>query len=269
MNFIPVTTLDLFTASLLVLINGVLSYRLRLGIEKRLITAAIRMLVQLSLLGLVLKYLFATVSPMWTALAAAAMVAFAGREIRARQSRRLAGWWAYGLGTSSMLIAATLVTIIALTVQVQPSPWYHPRYAIPLLGMVLGNTMTGLSIALDTLNVSVVRDRSAIEARLALGATAFEAFGADLRQSMRSGLIPIVNAMSASGLVILPGMMTGQILAGIDPAQAIKYQILIMFLIAGATGIGVLLGVFASAWRLTDKRQRLRLDRLSPTEAAW
>ena len=79
---------------------------------------------------------------------------------------------------------------------------------------------------------------------------------------MRNGLIPIVNAMSAAGVVYLPGMMTGQILSGVEPIEAIKYQILVMFLIAGGTGVGVVLAVHAGAARLSDARHRLRLDRL-------
>jgi putative ABC transport system permease protein len=75
--------------------------------------------------------------------------------------------------------------------------------------------------------------------------------------------MPIINAMAATGVVALPGMMTGQILAGVEPTQAVKYQLLIMFLIAGATGFGVLLAVLGGVWRLTDERHRLRLDRLA------
>ncbi len=83
-------------------------------------------------------------------------------------------------------------------------------------------------------------------------------------KALRNGLMPIINAMSAAGLIALPGMMTGQILAGADPVEAVKYQILIMFLIAGGTGIAVLLTVAAGVRRLTDSRHRLRLDRLRP-----
>jgi putative ABC transport system permease protein len=81
---------------------------------------------------------------------------------------------------------------------------------------------------------------------------------------VRSGLIPTINGMSAAGLVSLPGMMTGQILAGVDPVEAVKYQILIMFLIAGGTGLGLVVAVIAGARRLTNDRDRLRLDRLAP-----
>ena len=87
--------------------------------------------------------------------------------------------------------------------------------------------------------------------------------GHETAGALRTGLMPIVNAMAATGLVALPGMMTGQILSGVDPVEAVKYQTLIMFLIAGGTGFGALTAVLAGAWRITDKRHRLRLDRLA------
>src|SRR5690606_29489244 len=134
------------------------------------VVAAVRMVVQLTLVGLVLEFLFRAVSPWWTALAALVMIAFAGREAVARQSRKLAGLWGYGIGASAMLVAASLVTVLALTTAVRPEPWYDPRYAIPLLGMVLGNTLTGVALGLNTLTVTARRERVAIEAQLVLGA---------------------------------------------------------------------------------------------------
>lgn len=264
MTYIPLSYADVAIASLLVLANGLVSMALDLGLERRLAVASVRMVVQLTLVGLVLTSLFALVSPLWTGLTALAMVLFAGREVMARQERRLAGWWAYGLGATTMLGAAGLVTVLALTTQIRPDPWYDPRYLIPLLGMILGNTMSGISLGLNTLTVAAARERPAIEARLALGGTRWQALGPAMRQSLRSGLMPIVNAMSATGLVSLPGMMTGQILGGVSPQEAVKYQLLIMFLIAGGTGFGVLAAVFGGVWRLTDERHRLRLDRLGP-----
>jgi putative ABC transport system permease protein len=163
-----------------------------------------------------------------------------------------------------MLLAATVVTVFALTTQVRPEPWYHPRYALPLLGMILGNTMTGISLGMHTLTTGLVRERAAVEARLTLGATRQEALLPVTRAALRSALMPIVNGMTAAGVVSLPGMMTGQILAGAAPVEAVKYQLLIMFLIAGGTGLGAVAAVMTTAWRLTDQRHRLRLDRLAP-----
>ena len=264
MTYIPLTSLDLALAAALLVIAAGTSLWLQLGIHLRLAVAALRMVAQLALVGLVLKALFAAVSPWWTGLAAVVMVAFAGREVWARQERRFAGGWTYGIGTAAMLFAAGTVTVLALAGPVRPEPWYHPRWAIPLLGMVLGNTMTGISLGLDTLTTTARRARAAVEARLALGADRWTAFRPMLRDALRSGLIPIINAMAAAGLVSLPGMMTGQILAGADPLDAIKYQILVMFLIAGGTGLGVLAAVLAGARRMSDARHRLRVDRLTP-----
>lgn len=266
MPLIPLSYWDLAVAAILLLINGALSVAMALRLERPLLVAAVRMVVQLTLVGLVLKQLFALQSPWLTLGVALGMVGFAGYEIMGRQDRTLLGGWTYGLGCGAMAFAAALVMVVALTTAVRPDPWYDARYAIPLLGMVLGNTMSGISLALNTLSTAAVRERAAIEARLALGSSRWEALRTQQRQALRTGLMPIVNAMSATGLVSLPGMMTGQILGGVDPAEAVKYQILIMFLIAGSTGLGVLLATFGAVHRLTDARDRLRLDRLGASK---
>lgn len=262
MNFISLTYTDLAIASVLVIANALISLYLGLNLEKRLIIAATRTVIQLTLVGLVLKALFALVSLWLTAFVALVMILFAGYEAMARQKQRFTGFWTYGLGTGSMLAAGMIVTIFALTTQLKPDPWFDPRYAIPLLGMILGNTMTGISLGLNTLTGNAVRERIAIEARLTLGQDIHAAFGGIVRDAVRTGLIPIINSMSAAGVVSLPGMMTGQILGGVPPVEAVKYQILIMFLVAGGTAIGLICAVYSGAWRLTDKRHRLRLDRL-------
>jgi UDP-glucose/iron transport system permease protein len=266
MTYLPLSLWDLALASLLVLFHAGLSLALQLGLGRQIVIAVVRMVIQLALLALVLEELFAHVSPWLTALAAAVMVLFAGREAVVRQGRKFAGPWGYGIGTSAILTAAMLVTIFALTTQVQPEPWYDPRYAITLLGMVLGNTMTGVALGLNTLTATAHRDKGAIEAQLALGAVIWVAMRPTLREAIRSGMLPIVNGMAATGLVAIPGMMTGQILAGAAPADAIRYQLLIMFMIAGGTGLGVFAAVYAGARRLTDPRHRLRLDRLAGAE---
>ena len=259
---------DLAVAALLLLANAGLSLALGLGLARRMLIAAVRMVVQLSLVGLVLTQLFAAASPYWTLMVMLAMGLFAGWEVRARQARRLAGWWGYGLGAATMMLVGTLITLFALTVTLRVEPWYDPRYAVTLLGMILGNAMTGTAVGLNTFNDTLWRERAAVEARLALGASRWRAVSGVLKGAIGNGLIPTINAMAAAGVVFLPGMMTGQILAGVDPGLAIRYQILIMFLIAGGTGLGVLAAVFANAARLTDRRHRLRLDRLAASRDA-
>lgn len=267
-SYISLNYWELAVASVLVLIDASLSIIFRLGIHRSLLSAAIRMSVQLTLVGVALTALFAAVSPLWTGLAALAMVLFAGQEVRQRQERRLSGWWSYGLGTGCMMIASVLVTGFALLTAVRPNPWYDPRYAIPLLGMILGNCMTGISLGLDTLTTSLVSRRTGVEAQLMLGATRWDAAAPVIRSALRSALMPTINSMAAIGLVSLPGMMTGQILGGVPPAEAVKYQILVMFLIAGGTGFGAVAAVLGGVYRLTDSRHRLRLDRLRTSHTA-
>ena len=161
-----------------------------------------------------------------------------------------------------MFVSSFSVTVLALSVVIGPDPWYTPQYAIPLLGMMLGNTMTGVSLALDRLNESVWRQRAVIENRLMLGQTWKQALEDIRRDAMRSGMMPSINAMAAAGIVSLPGMMTGQILAGSPPAVAVKYQILVMLIITVGTGFGALMAVSWGGRRLFDDRERLRLDRL-------
>ena len=255
---------DVAIAAIFLCINGALSVALGLGLAKRLALSAIRMTVQLVLVGFILKMLFDISSPWLTLAVALVMAAIAGREILARQETPLAGFWGYGIGSSTMLFAGGIVTVFALTVQIRPEPWFDPRYALPLFGMILGNIMTGISLGLDTLIGLAKRERAAIEAQLTLGATRWQALQPFTRKALSSGLVPTINAMAATGVVSLPGMMTGQILAGIDPTEAVKYQLMLMFLIAGSTGFGVLSSVMLAVWRVTDDRHRLRLDRLNP-----
>ncbi len=263
MTFITISPVDVAIAASLLLVNGALSLALGLGLVRVMAIATVRMVVQLVLMGLVLKALFDLASPLLTAGTALVMMLFAGREVMARQRRRLTGWWAYGLGTTTMVFAGTLVTIFALTTQIRPEPWYEARIALPILGMILGNAMTGIALGLERLTSGAVDRRPAIEARLALGHTRTEAFGGIVRDAVRAGLIPTINSMSAIGLVFIPGMMTGQILSGVPPMEAVKYQLLVMFLIAGGTAFGVTTAVLIGARRLSDSRHRLRLDRLA------
>ena len=263
MGPLPLSTLDLSLAAALVLLLALLSHRLRLGLERSLLINAVRATVQLTLIGLVLKLLFASSHPALVGGLALVMLALAGREVMARQGRRLRGWWGYGVGTLSMLLSSFTVALLALTVMIGADPWYTPQYAIPLLGMLLGNTMTGIAISLDRLTQTVWSQRAVIEARLALGESWSDAIAEIRIDAMRGGLMPIVNAMAAAGVISLPGMMTGQILAGAPPMEAVKYQLLILFLITAGTGFGTAAALWVGSRRLFDARHRLRLERLS------
>ena len=224
------------------------------------------MTIQLSLVGHVLRLLFDNVALYWVALTALVMLLVAGREALARQKRRLAGWTGFSIGTGSMFVTSFSVIILTLNVIIRqdpPTPWYTPQYAIPLLGMLLGNTMTAVALAMDRLTGALWEGRAVVEQRLLLGQTRSEAVSDIRREAMRLGMIPMINSMAATGVVSLPGMMTGQILAGNSPLEAVMYQILVMFLISASTGFGVALALTLTSRRLFDERHRLRLDRLA------
>jgi len=260
---ISLSTFDLSIAALLVLAMAALSWRMQLGLTGSLLIAAARTVVQLLLIGLVLKTLFEHVDLLWVSGIALIMLLAAGREVMARQQRRFIGWWGFGLGTGAMFVSSFAIAVLALTTIIGTDPWYTPQYAVPLLGMLLGNTMSGIALALDRLTQTAWQQRTIIEQRLMLGATRTEAIAEIRRDAMRSGMMPIINGMAAAGLVSLPGMMTGQILAGSPPLEAVKYQILIMFLISAGTGFGVTAALWLASKRLFDDRHRLRLDQLS------
>ncbi len=254
---------DLAVAASLVLLLGLLSGRWDRRLARSLLVAALRTTVQLLLVGLVLRLVFQRAGLGWVTLIALVMLAAAAREVRARQHRPFRGGWGFGIGALSMFLSSFSVTLFALLAVVGPHPWYQPQYAIPLLGMMLGNTMTGVALGLDRFTQGARERRPAIEARLMLGFEAADAVRELRRDSLRSGLIPIINSMAAAGLISLPGMMTGQILAGSPPVEAVKYQVMIMFLVSSGTGLGVMAAVWVAARRLFDQQQRLRLDRLA------
>ena len=262
MTMISLGPLDLALAALLVLAVGGVSMAMSLGLARQLVIAALRTTVQLLAVGLILRWLFDSASPAWLLLVSVVMLAVAGREVVARQQRAYSGWWGYGAGVVSMFISSFMVTLFALVVIIGYQPWYSPQYAIPLLGMLLGNTMNGIALGLDRLTQTAWQQRQVIEGRLLLGQDWCEAIEDIRRDAIRSGMIPTINGMAIAGLVSLPGMMTGQILSGTPPFEAVKYQILIMFLIAAGTGFGTMVAVWLGARRLFDERSRLRLDRL-------
>lgn len=262
MSVIHLTPWDLALAATTILALAGISLRLQLGLTQTILIAAIRTVLQLGLIGLILKLLFESLHPLWLIPLAMVMLAAAGREVMSRQKRRLPGMQGWLLGTGAMFVSSFLLTIFALTIVIGVEPWYKPQYAIPLLGMMLGNTMTGIAVGMDRLQNAVVDLRPQIEQRLMLGQTAKAAIQPQLKEAARAGMIPMINAMAAAGIVSLPGMMTGQILAGSPPMEAVSYQILIMFIVSAGTGFGTLLALTWLAKSLFDDRQRLRLDRL-------
>ena len=263
MNAVTLSPLDLATAASLVVVDAAISMALGLRLQGRLAWASGRMVVQLLAVGVLLRWVLALHDPWVTLLVVTVMALIAAREISARPERRLKGWGGLAVSAPSVALATVATAGLALTTAIRPQPWWDARYAIPLTGIVLGSVLNAGSLALDTLLEGAASDRAGIEAQLALGSGFAAATRPLLRRAVRRGLLPVVNQMSAAGLITLPGIMTGQIMAGMDPMEAVKYQILLMFLLAGASGLAALSIAVLALRRLTDTRQRLRLDRLT------
>jgi putative ABC transport system permease protein len=259
-SYIPISYGQLALASALILINIVLSFILRLGLEQRLWVASVRMVVQLLLVGYVLEWVFALRNPVWVLLVALAMTIMAGMSAVNRTRRRFGS--IYWNSFVSILAAAFLVTGLSVIGIIQVQPWYNPQYLIPLLGMVLGNALTGTSLALDRFMEDLISYRGQVESLLALGATRWEAAHPTIKEALRTGMIPTINSMMVMGIVSLPGMMTGQILAGASPTDAVRYQIVIIFAITAGTALSTMGVVLLAFQSLFSSKHQLHTERL-------
>ena len=212
-------------------------------------------MVQLFLIGLVLKSVFA-VSEWYAVLGLLTlMTTIAGISAVSRTQRRFRGIYLdsiVAIWSSSWVVAGYALLVIFSDVE----PWYKPQYAIPLTGMILGNSLNGISLGLNRLSEQLALERDRVEALLALGATRWEAARGSVRDAIRTGMTPVINSMMVVGSVNLPGMMTGQLLSGVDPSQAVRYQIVIMFLIAAATALGTVCVVLLSYRRLFNSNHQ-------------
>ncbi len=257
---LAISLTNLAIASSLLLIVGALSLALQLRLGNRLAIASLRTVLQLGLLGLVLKWVFAA-QEWWIVVAlVASMMLNASYAAVRRTSRRYKGVWLSGLGAVTLSTVFTTFVIISFVVPVRP--WYEARYLIPLVGMILGNALTGLSLCLDRLMTDLDQKRAEVECWLSLGATAWEACRPHIREALRTGMIPILNSMTVVGIVSIPGMMTGQLLAGAPPEQAIRYQIVVMFMIAAATSLSAVIITMLSFRRLVTARHQLASHRI-------
>jgi putative ABC transport system permease protein len=162
----------------------------------------------------------------------------------------------------SMLLSYLTVSVLVTSVVLQARPWWNPVYFIPLSGMVVGNSMTAMAVALDRLFSSLRARRNEVEMMLSLGADYREASSDITREAVRAGMIPSITSMMGVGLVFIPGMMTGQILSGTDPMLAIRYQIVVMLMLVGSTAIGSTLTVLLVRRRCFGKGQQLLLPPL-------
>lgn len=261
-------TVDLGIGAVLLLAAAGLSLALRMGVHRALLWSAARMALQLVCVGYVLRFVFLSGAPLLTAGVVLIMVASAAWEVGARQGRRDG----YGANLLALVLSAGGISLIAVLGVAGPGALSDPQAVIPIFGIILGTAMNSAALTLHALGVQVTQGQAAIEAQLALGRPLAEALRPAARAAIASGTIPILNQMAGAGLITLPGIMSGQILAGADPMRAALSQIFLMSLLAAASVICVALSIYLFRRRISDDRQRLRLDAIAPSggeRAGW
>ena len=234
-SIIDLSLWDLVTVYSLLLMSIGLAHLLKAGQSKDLFWSGLRMFVQLLVVGYVLHLIFALETPLPVLLILIVMIGFAVQTIGARVKIKMPHF--YRVVGTAILFGCGGMTFFFCSLVIGLEPWYDPRYLIPLAGMIIGNSMTGASLAVERLAAEFRERRDEIETGLCLGGSIQSVSETAVSSAFRAALIPSVNAMAAMGLVFLPGMMTGQILSGTEPLIAVKYQIAIMCVITGSVSL--------------------------------
>lgn len=248
---IPISNLQLSFTVLLVLIAGGVSFRLHLGLEKPLLFGTVRTFIQLTLVGYALTYIF-KYNNFWLVLTIITLMTFLAAKTAVKRTANVPNY-PIMLAFLSLLASTYLVGSIVTILIISPTPWYSSRIVIPIFGMILGNSMNGIALSLDRLYSEARADANEIEALLTFGATPWEAIRPAVKEALRAGMLPTINSLMVVGIVSLPGMMTGQILSGTNPQEAVRYQIVVMLMIAAAVAIGCLMLVGLSYKKLFNE----------------
>ena len=234
----------------LVIIALMISYRQKLGMERDMIIGSVRAVVQLTVVGFILKFVFNMDNTPLTSIILCLMV-YNAAAVAAKRGAGITHAKRISFGAILVGLIITLGCLLAFQ-----AISFKPSEVIPVSGMVVGNSMVALGLLYRNLVSSFKDRREEVEVKLCLGATPREASRILIRESIRTAMIPTIDSMKTLGIVQLPGMMTGLILAGTPPELAIKYQIMVMFMLTGAVTIS---GFVASFWAyrsfFTDRAQ--------------
>ncbi|MBS4460681.1 ABC transporter permease [Lactococcus petauri] len=240
MNNINVSNLSLFLALMLVLIAIFISSKERLGLSRDIIVSSVRTIIQLIFVGFVLKYVFQVDNAILTCIITLLIIVNASIQANKRNPNRhkqfIHSFVAIFLSTSITLLILILSGVIK----------FIPSQVIPISGMIASNSMVAIGLCYNNMNIQFIDQRQQVLEKLALGASIKRASLSILQQSIRTGIQPTIDSAKTVGLVSLPGMMSGLIFAGVDPVHAIKYQIMVMFMLLSATSIGTVIAGYFS-----------------------
>lgn len=255
---VPINNWQLALTVVLLALAGGVSSALRLGLLRSLAWGAVRTFVQLTVIGYALTYIF-TFNRLWLILLVAVFMTWVAARTATGRSN-VGTQYPKTLAFAALLASNLLVGWIVVALIIGPTPWYSARIAIPIFGMLLGNSMNGIALSLERMYSSTRAHAAEVEQLIAFGARPWEAIQPYVKEAVRAGMTPTINSLMVVGLVSLPGMMTGQILGGADPHQAVRYQIVVMFMIAATVAIGCLLLVGLSYRRLFTPEGALITD---------
>jgi len=258
MSYVEIPFYRLSIAALLIVVAMVLSRRTRAGLERDLAWGAVRAAVQLVAIGYFLVLLFGHERPAWVLLTISVMLVVAAYTSarRVEHGPGVRVLFPYALAAIGTGAAVALVPVFAWVVP--PKPWFEARYLVPISGMMLSSAMNVVAQVFERLFAAAHTEAATIEQWLALGASPQQAMASQLRAAVRAAMIPTINGLLTVGLVALPGMMTGQIVSGTAPEQAVRYQVVIMYqMVAVAAVAGILAAVFARRLMFT-RREQLR-----------
>ncbi|MDO6354655.1 iron export ABC transporter permease subunit FetB [Caloramator sp. CAR-1] len=239
-NIIDINVYQLLAAYIFIVILLLIVRKRGIKREKEIVISSIRMTLQLIIMGFVLVYIINNPNPLFTLLILIFMEIFSIYNIYKRSKVEL-NFKIKKVVAISMVIGSLLSLLYFLFVIIRISPWYDPRYFIPIAGMLIGNSMTGVALGVNRLVDDIKKRKDEIEMALMLGATPKMAVKEIIDNTFDSAILPTINSMVGMGIVFLPGMMTGQILSGTSPLTAIKYQIAIMLGILGCVAITVIM----------------------------
>ena len=255
-NYYSIDIWGLLIALAMVAVAAGISGIMRMGIGKTLLWSACRALLQLCAMGFIMAFVIKSNNPWFVLLLIAVMLVAAVQITLSRATgvpKGMAGPVLLSL-VVTMLIMVSLVTELII----RPQPWYAPQLVVPLTGMLLGNTVSTLAVGLSRFFESMRERRDEIDTLLALGATAWEAARPSIVSSIRLGLLPTTASLASAGIVTVPGMMAGQVIAGGNPIDATKYQFLILAVIAALTLLAdslIMLMVYKKCFTKDDQYQ--------------
>ena len=249
---IDVTVGEVVASLALVAVALAVSFWRRTGLEDDIAVAVVRSFIQLTAIGYVIQAIFDQDSLVLVFGLIAVMVLFGAFTARQRAKRVPNAFWPLLIGLA-VAGASTLGLVVALGI-FDPTP----RYLVPVGGMVVGNSMTAAAVSLNRLG-DEMRDRAReIEATLALGATATVAAAPSLRRSLRSGTIALVDSTKTTGLIFFPGTMVGMLLAGADPVDAVRLQLILLWILLGAVALSALISTTLAFRNFFTPAQQLR-----------